>query len=587
MGVSMVDEPDYRAPVDAPRSDASANEEVDKALAVLHDRHPDALRLERETQAALARKKAALDARAEADRSRFVRAWAKRVGVGIVLAVGIRFGWMQHSQRVLHERAVEAALSPLLEPYLARGFARVVGASAVEESLTLEVAEPSCFVAAASRAPGDGAVRVERARGPLEGSATVAWCACAGESATVRVARPSGEGGGVAVLRTPAAQVGGQLALVFLDPAPATIAPPDECAEAALDAWITAGVPARVADEPLDEDLRATLRLAGFRLVGSASARLPFAVVPAVADSCALAWSTSPSDRLSVRLPEGARAIADATGAVGVCSSRGVPFTVHRTGKGEVVVERVPARRVGGTHGLREVASRLGLSSVTVWVPEDELDWDASATLRASGVIAAEITAPADARQVNAARVVAMSVAGSIVAPDGPLHAGYACDPPLVDSPHIGTSVCVESTPRVWRATGVGRAGIAAAAFPFWMGALTRATEPRAIAAELALLRLGRRIVTDGFEQASDDGVSEKDGVTRVVGLGGRDGVIALQLSGEAPWVSPCSNGEVWAVDGDPAVVSLAPGETLDLKCTPRAPKDHRTIVFRHVAPKR
>lgn len=584
--MSLVDEPDYGAPLDEPRKDAPRGDEVDQALAVLHDRHPDALRLERETQATLASKKAALDARAKADRARALRAWAKRVGVLVLVVLAVTFGWMRYSDRVQRARAVEAAFGPVLAPYLAQGFTRVGGSRFADESLTLEVADPGCFVAVASRGPGDGAVRVDRAGGPLEGSATVAWCACGSESVSVRVASPSG-GGGVALLRAAGAQVGGQLALAFLEPPPATIAPPDDCAETSLDAWITGGAAARVNEESLDEDLRATLRRAGFTTVASAAARLPFAVVPAAADSCALAWSTSPTDQLSVRLTGGTRAVADATGAVGVCTSHAVPFTVMRTGKGDMVVERVSATRVGGTHGLREIASRLGLSSVTAWVPDDDLDWDASSTLRASGVLPAEITAPADARPVKDARVIALSAVGATAVPDGPPNVGYACEPALGASPRTGTSVCVESTSLTWRGSGAGKVGIAAATFPFWMGALTRATDPRAVVAELSLLRLGRRIVSDGFEQASNDGVSEKDGVARVVGLGGRDGVIALQLSGEAPWVSPCSNGEAWTVDGDPAVVSLAPGEGFDLKCTPVAPKDHRTIVFRHVAPKR
>ncbi len=587
VGVSPGDKPDRRIPLADARKKASPVDEVDQALAVLRGLPPDALRVERETQAALASRKAALEARAKADRALAMRAWAKRGGVGVLVAAGLGLGWMQYSQRAQRGRAVEAALGPLLAPYLAKGFTRVGGSRFADESLALEAAESSCFVAVASRGPGDGAVRVDRARGTIEGSGTVAWCTCGAESGSVRVASPAA-GGGVALLRAAIAQVGGPLALPFLDPPPATIAPPDDdCAEASLDAWIAGGAAVRANDAALDEDRRDTLRRAGFSSVASAPQRLPFAVVPGGADSCALAWSTTPTDLLSVRLAGGTRAVADATGAVGVCTSREVPFTLFRTGNGELVVERVSAARVGGTHGLRQIAPRLGLSSVTAWISDEDVDWDASATLLASGVLPAEITAPADGRSVKTARVVAMSTVGGTVAPDSPPNVGYVCEPALVTSLHTGTCVCVESTSLTWRAGGFGKAGIATAAFPFWMAALTSVTDPRALVAELSLLRLGRRIVSDGFELASNEGVSEKDGIARVAGLGGRDGIIVLQLSGEAPWVSPCSNGEVWTVDGDPAVVSLAPGEDVPLQCTPRAPKDHRTIVFRHMAPRR
>jgi hypothetical protein len=586
VGVPLVDRRDDEVPLAEPRNTASPVDEVDQAIAALRGLRPDALRVAREMQAAQASKKAALDAGARAERALARRAWAKRWAVVVPVAVGLGFAWTQYAQRAERGRAIEAALDPVLAPYLAKGFTRLGGSRFGDESLAIEVPEPSCFVAVASRAPGDGAVHVDRAAGPLEGSATVAWCTCGAESGSVRVARPSA-GGGVALLRTATAQVGGQLVLPYLDPTPATIAPPDDCAEASLDAWISLGAAARVNDVALDEDLQDTLRRADFSMVASAPRRLPFAVVPGAADSCALAWSSSPTDRLSVRLAGGTRVIADVTGAVGACTSRAVPFTVFRTGKGDVVVERVSAMRVGGTHGLRQVAPRLGLSSVTAWVPDDDVDWDASAALRASGVLPTEITAPAAARSVRGARVVALSTVGASVAPDGPPTVGYACEPALVTSPHTGTAVCVESTSLTWRAGGLGKAGVAAAPFPFWMGALTGATDPRALAAELSLLRLGRRIVTDGFELASNDGVSETNGVTRVAGLGGRDGVIVLQLSGEAPWISPCSNGEVWTVNGDPAVVSLAPGAEVALQCTPRAPRDHRTIVWRHVAPRR
>ena len=63
-GTSLVDEPDYRVPIanDGSKKKPEPHvDEVDRALAVLHDRHPDALRVERATQKALEARKVATD----------------------------------------------------------------------------------------------------------------------------------------------------------------------------------------------------------------------------------------------------------------------------------------------------------------------------------------------------------------------------------------------------------------------------------------------------------------------------------------------------------------------------------------------
>jgi hypothetical protein len=89
--------------------------------------------------------------------------------------------------------------------------------------------------------------------------------------------------------------------------------------------------------------------------------------------------------------------------------------------------------------------------------------------------------------------------------------------------------------------------------------------------------------VADGFETTTMDGVTDVEGGALVTGRGGSDGLVAVQLSRESPWVSPCTNLDPWTVGGDPAVVSLAPGAQVKLVCSPRAARDHRTVVFRHV----
>ena len=584
VGTSLEDEPDYRVSLEEPRGSAPAmspGDEVDRALAVLHDRHPAALRVERETQKALQAKKAAADTRVGVARAAARRRWLRGAATVLVLSSVLGALWIEYVQRRDRARAIEASLGSALAPYLARGFVRVPGSRFGDSSLALDVAESSCFVAAGSAQPGDGSVHIERGGGPLDGTGTVGWCTCGTETATVAMVHGAG---GVGVVRASIGEVGGLYGFLLRDPVPSTLPPIDDCAETVLDGWTgTGSFPAK--DDILDDDLRATLRRAGFAVAGSAPAGTSFAVVPGEKEACTLAWSTSPTDRITLRAAGGSRPVTEAIGAVGVCTKGTAPFTFWRVGSGELVAERVAAGRIGGSHGLRRITPRLGLSSAVVWVSPDDLDWDASSTLRASGILPTEITSPADGLVVKRSRVVALSLSSATATPEAGAASGaaYLCEPSLSGSPATGSSVCVESRPLVWRTGGPGKAGTAAAEFPFWMGSLADVTESRALAAELALLRLGRRIVTDGFELATSDGVTEEEGGPKVVGLGGRDGIVAVQLATEAPWISPCTNGETWSLDGDPAVVSLAAGATVRLKCTPGARRDHRTIVFRHL----
>jgi hypothetical protein len=262
--------------------------------------------------------------------------------------------------------------------------------------------------------------------------------------------------------------------------------------------------------------------------------------------------------------------------------------TVWHQGTGELVVERVGAGRVGGTHGLREAAARLGLPAGLAWVSDSDLGWDASAALRASGVATPEITVSTDGHAVNHARLLALSISGAMVRADAPQDAGYTCEPPLTNASR--SAVCVQSIALPWHTVGaVGNAGIAEAALPFWMQAFAGTTDPAALSTQLSLVKLGRRLAAEGFEATTLDGVTDVEGGAIVVGRDGDDAIVAVQLTRETPWVSPCSTEEAWTLGGDPAVVSLAPGGQVKLGCTPRATgaRDRRTVVFRHVAAKK
>jgi hypothetical protein len=557
--------------------------EVERALSILHGRHPDAVRAERETHVALTAKKAAAEEQAKRAGVEEKRRWIKRGVMGVLVTVAATVAWTQYSRRATRAKAVEAALAPLLAPYLQRGFTRVAPSRFADDRIELDVADPTCFVALASRSPGDGAMTVERPSGALDGADSIAWCSCGAERATARL--DDAKSGGIAVLRAGAPELGGDHGLFFLEPRPKVIAAPDECSHESLDAWIDKGAPVRADDGALDEETRGALARAGFAAAGSAIPSLPFAVVRGAEDTCAVALSTSPDDLLSLRLPGGERAIAEMKGPLGFCLSRATNLTVWRKGAGEVVIERGAAGRIGGTHGLHELLPRLGLPEVDPWVPETDLAWDATATLRASGIAPPEITVSTDGHAVSQARLLALSIAGAMVRPDTSGNAGYACEPPLAAKSQ--SAVCVQSTALAWHVVGsVGKAGIAEATLPFWMRAFSGATDPAALAAQLSLVKLGRRLAADGFEATTLDGVTEIDGGAVVTGRAGDDAIVAIQLTREAPWASPCSTGDPWTLGSDPGLVSLAPGAELKLACEPRVTgsRDRRTVVFRHVA---
>jgi hypothetical protein len=556
--------------------------EVERALSVLHGRHPDAVRAERETQAALLAKRASADALARRAAARERRTRIVFLAAGAVLVALGGALWSAYSRGAARASRVEAALAPAIAPYLAQGYSRVAGSRLAQEIVELAVSEPSCLVAFASRSPGDGSMRVERLSGALEGSESIAWCTCGAERATVRL-RATGSGGGLGVVRIGAREVGGDYGLYFEHPRANVIAPPDECSSESLDAWIDKGLATvRPDDGAVSAPLRDKLSRSGFGGVTTALPELPFAVLPGGADTCAVAWSTSGEDVLSVRLSGGDRPIADAKGLVGVCTDHGKSATVWRKGRGELVVERVSAARIGGVHGLREATRRLGFPIMTAWVGPDELAWDASAALQASGVPAPEIAVSIDGHALTHAGLLALSIAGGIVTTDGRQDA-FACEPPLMRGSQ--DAVCVQSMPLGWHVVGsVGKAGIAEAPLPFWMRVFGDVADPLALAVELSTLKLGRRLVTEGFEATTLAGVTETNEGALVTGRAGDDAIVALLLTREAPWVAPCSEGDPWALGEEPVVVSLPPGAQVKLVCGSRRgeSRDRRTVVFRH-----
>jgi hypothetical protein len=559
--------------------------EVERALSILHGRHPEAVRAERETQAALLQKKTASEVVATRIAHQERRAWVLRIAAGTAALLLAVAAWWAYSSRASRAAAVEASLAPALERLATLGFSRVPASTFATRALDLSVDEPTCFVALASRSPGDGALRVERPSGTVLGSDSIAWCTCGAERMTARLDADESPGG-LAVMRAPAPDVGGDYGLSFMNPRATVLAPADECSSASLDAWIDKGrAPVTPEWAALADARRKGLHDDGFTPVGSARSSLPLAIVPGEKEACILAWSAASEDALSLRLSGGERPLADVHGVIGVCSQGPTSATVWRKGLGDVVVVRASAARVGGIHGLREAASRVGLGPITTWVPVSDLGWDAASTLRASGVPSPEITVSTDGSAVTQARLLSLSMTGAMVRADAP--DAWACEPALTrDSTD---AVCVQSRALGWHVVGaVGKAGIAESAFPFWMSTFTGVTDPAAFRVELSLLELGRRLVAGGFEATTLEGVTETRDGALVTGRSGDDAIVAISLTRDAPWAAPCAEGGDGGAPSEDLrgvlPIRLAPGETSKLTCGGRGSeaRDRKTVVFRH-----
>ena len=90
--------------------------------------------------------------------------------------------------------------------------------------------------------------------------------------------------------------------------------------------------------------------------------------------------------------------------------------------------------------------------------------------------------------------------------------------------------------------------------------------------------------MAEGYEATTLTGVTETPEGALVTGRAGDDTLVALMLAHEAPWVTPCSDGEAWTLDEEPVVVSLSAGAQVKLACGSRRGESHdrRAVVFRH-----
>jgi hypothetical protein len=562
--------------------------EVERALSVLEGRHPEHEKIRRQTREAAEKRRSQLETELAGNaRARLRRRLALAV-TAAAAATAAFVAWKVAARM----RALRAALEAADAPWVARGFSRVAS-NALTGTRALDVDLPgsSCFVATSTV---DGAIRVEPAGGAAAlGSRSVAWCSCGASRATIG-APSATEVVGLSVLRIDAVALGGPLARSWVDFTPGAWGGGGvECADATLDGWITAHHAPMTAPTTawLDADpARAGLRRAGLRVIAAVDPPHPFAIVHAAAGDCLLAISGS-SDALSLRGAGGTWLIARARGALAWCSATADALTVWRDGTGPAAILETSATRIGGLLGARECAEAAGVTIApeATWLRGEDLPWDASAVLQASGLL--EIgSAPlrVDPGPPDA-RVVALALATGASAVSEPEGVVIACDPPL--SAGARESLCAHSAPVSWFNKKDAPAGAARGSLPVWLSPLEGRRELDAIARIPELLALTRRLARDGFEPTSLEGVTELPDGVRIVGRAGEDAIVAVGLEPKPPWTLPyfeATAGSIpWDLGDAPREVPLKPGDTIKLTSSPpsTAPlASRRTVVFRRSA---
>jgi hypothetical protein len=564
--------------------------EVERALSVLEGRHPEHVRVRRETLVAAADRQAAL-AVARAERAR----WQRRRGMivaltvaafGAAAAVGWRFFTRAHTLRERLDRATA--------PFAQAGWSEMAS-NVLTARLRLDVDVPgsSCAVALST---GEEMLVVHQEGRTFEAPHSVAFCTCESSVATVVEATGSStaDAVGISLMRIDARAIGGPLARSWATP------PVDrwggagaDCAEAPFDAWLADGrAPVSpVTDSWLSQEpTRAPLRRAGFQVVATVPTQRAFGAVAAPAGSCVLAVAEA-HEPLSLRVTGGSRPISRAQGSLLFCASQASTATVWREGTSPVVMVAAPAEAVGGLLGARECAAAAGLHvpSAATWLSDADLAWDAERVLRASVRAGAATNVAAEAMPAEPGapdgRLVAVALAPAARIAWEPGGAAPACDPAFGAADTLRESVCMPVAAGSWWRQGDGLASVARAPLPFWLAPLEPVRDPAAAPLVVKLLGLARQLGTGGFAPTLLEGVTEVADGIRVVGRANEDTVVAVGLSPSAPWVFPFTNEIPWKLGESPAMVPLGPGENIKLTASPlsSAPVEkRRTVVFRH-----
>ncbi len=557
--------------------------EVERALSVLKGRHPEHERLTREDEEKRKVRAAemAKTARDEGVKERARRNWVLVIALPAV-ALATFIGFLFHREISRRGRIEQAT-----DPFRAMGFV-VVETSPARANDQLETQlEPGCALAVST---SKGSIKIARGASTAEGEGPALFCTCTSEKVTL--ASNVESGGGLALLRIDAAALGGTKAVPFAPIKPSTLLRTDDaCAEASLDAWIEAKRYPRKpkGDGWLGADpKRKPLAVAGFHVLGEASAGDPFTVVDVPKGNCLVATSDAAGDKIGLRVKGGEMVVALTAGTVGRCAEGEGTISVVREGTGEVTVLAAPAATLGGLFGLREVLRETGITPAAADVPAKDRPWDARQVLLASQISEALVSTAAapDVPNDDQPRVVTLSFeTPNALTPDLPDDVYSYCDPTL--DAKVVDALCVFSGPQRWKpSSGEAIGGLARAKLPSWLFALHGITDPVALKGMTQTFALARRATREGFVPTTLEALTEQANGVEVLGRTGEDAVFVIGVAPDPPFVYPLTDGPVWTLDGAPRVVPIKPLERITFttggKPLPPIAK-RRTIVFRRV----
>lgn len=444
--------------------------------------------------------------------------------------------------------------------------------------------EPGCMLAVST---SDEPVTIVSHQGSNVAAPSSLFCTCTKDR--IAITSPVGGQGGIALLRTDTAKIGGSRAFPFTMFKPTSTLVLDEpCKEASLAAWIALGNrPGSVSEGDwfAAAPARAPLKGAGFGVIDFVKAGLPFVVIDFPAEECVVATSTV-DEPISFRRPGDVSPLAEGAQSIGRCAQSGGTLIVAHGGKGVVTVLRTWARLVGGSMGMRELTAQAGLRLSTVALAGADRPWDAEQWLLSSAItMVTTASAPVVAPQQDA-RIVALSLetAHALVgdwAPD--VHS--ACSPPLEDETR--ETLCIFSGPQRWRSPGTGEGavgGLARADLPSWIYSMRTVKDPAALAGLVKLVGLARALARQGFHPTTINELTERPNGVEVLGRAGEDAVVAVGVGPSEPWVYPLSEDGTWDLDGAPPIAMVKPGQKVMLVTTikklPALPA-RRTVVFR------
>ncbi|RLB60135.1 MAG: hypothetical protein DRI90_14410 [Deltaproteobacteria bacterium] len=483
------------------------------------------------------------------------------------------------------------ALSKAGEPLADSGFQQQDEWLDLSESgASFDVSQGTCSAVIGLGADGTeaGPLRIERPSAVMEGAWGQIWCSCSDERVVVRPA-PGTEGrvaarwwtvgadevGGVEVLRA-AAIAGFSVNADQIDLA---------CADPSFAKWTSSegrGSPPPLPPKPTG--VTAKLLAAGFEPVGGFPTSRTFVVLRHEAKRCVLAVPQGAPGTLSLRAADGTRLITDTAAALAWCSygKEGL-FSLWRSGagagdggesgaSGDYAVLSIPAERVGGMAGLRELTGSQGLESLATVLGGADLTADAVAALEASTVpIASSV------RAVNGSlakklghRVVAFSQleAGAFVVDTSP-EARLACSPKQDTRATVNAFVCVQAQAQGWRGGGTEAVQAAASGpLPAWLKLLADVRDPEVVDVMAQLLRLARHMAAQGSEPTTTDGVEESVRGATISGRPHKTEVVAVGLTKTRPWVHPLTDDQPWTLAGSVHAVKVTPGGYVKLKAS-------------------